>query len=113
MTDMERRITRAMSSADGSPPVFDEVFGRAEVRAGESRRRRRSALGLAAAIALAALLLPSQVPESPGLISDEELFGTTSWSAPSDVLLPRRETDIFYELPALPGSTEPAGGALL
>ena len=113
MTDIQRRIKRTMTSADDNSPAFDEIFGRAEVHAGQSRRRRRSALGLAAAVALAALLLPSQSPESPGLISDEELFGTTSWSPPSDVLLPSRETDIFYELPALPGSTEPAGGALL
>ncbi len=102
-----------MASADASLPAFDDVYGRAQRRVAASRRRRRSAFGLAAAIALAALLLPSQSPESPGLISDEELFGTTSWSPPSDVLLPSRETDIFYELPALPGSTKPAGGALL
>ena len=102
-----------MTSADGAPPAFDEVYGAAKARLVTSRRRKQSAIGLAAALALVAVLVPWQSPPSPGLISKDELLGTTSWSAPSDVLLPSRETDIFYELPALPGSTEPAGGALL
>ncbi|MDJ0759266.1 MAG: hypothetical protein QNJ19_07700 [Woeseiaceae bacterium] len=113
MTETEQRIRRAMTSADGAPPAFDEVYEAARARLVASRRRKQSAIGLAAVLALVAVLVPWQSPQSPGLVSEEELLGTTSWSAPSDVLLPSRETDIFYELPALPGSTEPAGGTLL
>ncbi|MDJ0919152.1 MAG: hypothetical protein QNJ05_15445 [Woeseiaceae bacterium] len=113
MADTESRIRRAMTSADGPPPAFDEVYEGARARLVTSRRRKQSAVGLAAALALVAVLVTGPSTDSPGLVSEEELLGTTSWSAPSDVLLPTRDTDIFYDLPALPGSTEPAGGALL
>ena len=51
--------------------------------------------------------------EAPDLISEDELLGTTSWSPPSDVLLPTRRTNIFNDLPALPESTGPVGETLL
>ena len=41
------------------------------------------------------------------------LLETTYWEAPSDVLLPARERDIYRDLPALEVSTEGNEGALL
>ncbi len=113
MTDTQNRIRGAMTSADGAAPAFDDVYEGAKARLLASRRRKQSAVGVAAVLAVVAVLVTGPSPQSPGIISEEELFGTTRWSAPSDVLLPSRDTDIFYDLPALPGSTEPAGGALL
>ena len=42
-----------------------------------------------------------------------ELMGSTSWAAPSDVLMPEYEIDIYQDLPALMESTKPVEGALL
>ena len=47
------------------------------------------------------------------LIEMGELLGSTSWQAPSDVLLPQHEFDLYQDMPALIESTEAATGALL
>ena len=73
--------------------------------------------GFAAAAVVVAMLVitvgnPPPVDET-AYIEIAELLETTYWSAPSDVLLPEREFDIYQELPVLFESTEPAEGALL
>jgi len=42
-----------------------------------------------------------------------DLLESTSWVAPSDVLLPKHEIDLYQDLPAFSVSTRPAEGALL
>lgn len=92
---------------------FQEVFGAAEARLRRARQRRR--IALAAAAAGAAALLYALLPEQPDWqYVDPELFATsTSWSAPSDVLLPQRRFDIYEDIPVLIESTESDEGALL
>lgn len=113
MTDLGQRVARAMRAQDEDAPAFDALFATARERAVNRRSRHRAALAIAAAASFAVLVVSWPQNESPGLISDQELLGTTSWSAPSDVLLPKRQTNIFDELPALPESTEPVGETLL
>ena len=55
--------------------------------------------------------MPAQTTEP--YIEVADLLESTYWSAPSDVLLPDRQFDIYQELPVIFESTEPAGGALL
>lgn len=98
----------------GRVPEFDRVWADAHRRLA-SRRRRRAAGGLAAAIALtalAAVLLPSRQPVWE-FVNPEDLVTSTSWQAPSDVLLPEHRIDIYEEIPVLIESTEIDGGTLL
>ena len=113
MSDFERRLEDALTGRDTDAPAFETLYAGAKKRVAYRRLRRRTALATAAAasVALAVFVLPTA--ESPGLVSDDELLGTTSWSPPSDVLLPRRQTNLFNDLPALPQSTEPVGETLL
>ncbi len=113
MTNFEERLRRSLSRPEVDAPPFDTVFERAQRHYLASRQRRRAVAGLAAAAALTALLLQWQLPASPGLVAEDELFGSTSWSAPSDVLLPPRRTNLFNDLPELRKSTKPDGGTLL
>ena len=113
MIDLERRLKDALTHRDTDAPAFEALFAAARQRAASGRRRRRAVLAAAAAASVAMLVVYLPTNPSPGLVSDEELLGTTSWSAPSDVLLPDRRTNIFYDLPALPESTGPVGETLL
>ena len=108
----------AYRSAEGKPPSFDDVWAAAERQYQASGRRRvRTASGLAAAVALAAitaLLWPQQEPELTDdyLIADA-LMNSTSWVAPSDSLLPEHQFDIYQDIPALGPSTNSQEGTLL
>ena len=76
--------------------------------------RQRRWLAAAVVVAAAALTVYLQAPrQEPHYIEVAELLDTTYWSAPSDVLLPDREFDIYQDMPELFESTEPAEGALL
>lgn len=95
---------------DGSAPDFAAVWAAAEAQA---RPRRRFAAPVAVAlIAIVAVsLLPSN--DDPNFVDLDELLGSTSWTAPSDALLPEHQIDIFREIPRLIESTEMLEGALL
>ena len=99
---------------DTTAPAFGETWQRAGARFATSRRRYT---GFAAAAAITATLVIAfgnqPTVEPAAYIEVAELLETTYWSAPSDVLLPEREFDIYQELPVLFESTEPAEGALL
>ncbi|MDX1515370.1 MAG: hypothetical protein R3288_00950 [Woeseiaceae bacterium] len=104
---------RAAYAAREDATPFDTVLEAAERRLVRRRRRRYGAVAAAAAIAAVALLA---VPRSGHELSPEmtaELMQTTRWTAPSDVLLPEYERDIYSEMPVLIESTEPVEGALL
>ena len=72
-----------------------------------------TAPGAVAAVAAVVVAFNLQSPETTSYIEVAELLETTYWSAPSDVLLPEHEFDIYQEMPVIFESTEPAGGALL
>ena len=76
------------------------------------RRRYRRFASVAVLVAGAAIALNVQGPPE-SYIELADLLESTYWSAPSDVLLPDREFDIYQDMPVLFESTEPAGGALL
>lgn len=121
----EDALKRALKSAfaeaepDNVPP-FGAMFDSAEARL--RVRRKRSQLGLVAAalVAVAAgfLLWPSlqggldEVPADDLLIA-EALMNSTSWQAPSDVLLPDRQFDIYQDMPFEDVSTNLQEGPLL
>lgn len=112
MTQVEDRLRRALAAREQEAPQFACVWQAAEKRHAARRIRHRALAGVAAVVAMAALL-PWRSPDVSVLVVEEELLGSTSWSAPSDVLMPIRRTDIYEELPELIKSTEPDGGTLL
>ncbi len=120
MSNDDRQLAEALRQSAPEPaetPPFREVFGRAEAQL--ERRQQRRFLGIAGAVAAVAavaflllLLLPEEAPrpEPPQITG---LLDSTSWVAPSDVLLPEYEFDIFEDLPEPMESTDSAEGALL
>lgn len=100
--------------APGSLPTFAATWAAAERRRAVARARHRN-VAIAAALAVivvAALSLRAPEPDVP-YIEVADLLESTGWFAPSDILLPERQFDIYQELPVIIESTEPAGGTLL
>jgi len=87
-------------------PAFDDVWKRAEDRFAGSRRQYARLAAVALALGLIAVVIGVRptVEESP-YIEMAELLNSTYWAAPSDVLLPQRDFDIYEELPDLFEST--------
>jgi hypothetical protein len=112
-SDIQQALRRQIPA--GEPPSFDATWHAAEVRYRRGRRRSAALAGLAATVAAAAIIVHVLMPEPERVayIEVAELLETTSWQAPSDVLLPARDFDIYREVPALIESTDEAGGALL
>lgn len=113
---MSSRVRTAMPQPD-DVPQFDAVFAAAERR---YRRRRGQRIRYGAAAAIGALVVTAffVVDQEPPVqhgdyIEIAEIMNSTQWTAPSDVLLPRREFDVYTDLPDIPLSTDPAQGALL
>ncbi len=120
MTDLDKAIRDALraeqaSREAGRAPAFENTFGAAERRATGLMRRRRMAYGIAAAAAVvaiaASLLLPGG--EDWQYVNPDDLVTGTNWVAPSDVLLPEHEFDIYRDIPVLIESTDSNEGALL
>ena len=96
-------------------PSFAATWQAAERRLAARRRQHwmlASAAAVVAAVAVGLLLRTPPAPDA-SYIEMDELMGSTSWVAPSDVLLPEHQFDIYQELPSLLESTETAGGSLL
>ena len=99
------------------PPAFDKVWAAAESQHLKERRRYVTFSGMAAAVAMVAIvagLWSSQEAETSDdyLIADS-LLNTTQWSAPSDALMPTHQFDIYREIPFLMESTDLEEGTLL
>jgi len=118
MTEFDNTLRNALRdepAATRDVPAFDRVFAAAEAQVAARKRRRRAIGGLAAAAVIAVVALTVMRPEAQTwqFVDPEELTGSTSWVAPSDVLLPERRFDIYGEVPVLIESTESDEGALL
>lgn len=115
--DFRTALCRAQDfvDADGAPE-FGRVWAAAEIRVHEQRKRRYASFAAAAAAtALVVGLLSQTDPSSPDFryLDIEELLGSTSWSAPSDTLLPTHQIDLYQDVPMLIESTERYEGSLL
>ena len=118
-SDIDSRVKAAIKECldvSTDVPAFGGVYAAAEQV--EKRTRRFTAWYAGAGIAAAAVAvvligMPRAEPEYTEYIRVAELMETTQWTAPSDVLLPSYQFDIYQELPALLESTKPAEGALL
>jgi hypothetical protein len=124
MTDIDNELRDALRRGQeqaeaGRIPAFNVVWDRAEstiAERPEQRRRARVIGGIAAAIALVAVVFASQLHQAEQqwqFVDPSELATSTSWVAPSDVLLPKRQFDIFGEIPVLIESTDSDRGTLL
>ena len=111
--DTLRRQIREAWPEPSQAPTFEAAWAAAERRRGG--RRYAYGFGAAAAAVTAAviMLLNSGAPPTESYVEVADLMNSTYWAAPSDVLLPDREFDIYQDMPELFESTEPAGGALL
>ena len=111
--DIREALRREMPA--GEPPPFEAAWQAAELRYQQGRRRYRMLAGVAATLAVVAVIVNALIPEPEQVayIEMAELLETTSWQAPSDMLMPERQFDIYQELPVLIESTDEAGGALL
>ncbi len=118
MTDdwLDQELNRSLR-AQAPAPDFAATIDAATARLAAERRRRLGAgAGFAAAVAAIAVAVTLRM-QAPDAVSDdfhieEALLGSTHWTAPSDSLLPRREFDIYQDLPVMPGSTELQQGTL-
>ena len=113
--DLEKTVSDASPAPLEPPPPFASVFAAAE---DQFQRSRRHYTWFASAAAIAAATYVAFSIGTPSLgegdyIHIADLLNSTSWSAPSDVLMPTHEIDIYQELPELTESTSLAEGALL
>lgn len=99
--------------ATGPEPAFDEVWQSARQRHATMRRRSLRFAGAAAFVAAVVIAFFAESPTEHSYIEVADLMDSTYWTAPSDVLLPDRQFDIYQDMPVLFESTEPAGGTLL
>lgn len=121
MTDFEEQVRTALKRGHGEAeagqvPDFDSVWAGAEKSIARRRRRIRAVGGVAAAAVLIAVVMIGQlrpVEQDWQFIDPNEIAGSTSWTAPSDVLLPTHRFDIYRDIPVLIESTGEDGGTLL
>lgn len=117
--EIREKLKQAADAAqrDGTPS-FDETWVVAESQFVRSRSRFKRFGGIAAAavavLAITVALWPAQQAE----LTDEyyiadALLNSTSWTAPSDALMPEHQFDIYQEIPFLDESTKPYEGSLL
>ncbi len=98
-------------------PSFDEtwVIAEAEVaRTAKPRWHVGSAFAAAVVLALVVAVWPNRQDRlrDDYMIADA-LLNSTSWTAPSDALLPNYQFDIYQEIPLLIESTNEQDGSLL
>jgi len=111
-TKLRDQVSEAWPTVENEP-AFDATWLAARQRHENTRRRYQRFAGVAALAATAIIVLFAQSPSHETYIEVADLLDSTYWTAPSDVLLPQREFDIYQDMPVLFESTEPAGGTLL
>ncbi len=120
MNDMDKALQnglrRAQQEAErGRTPDFDTVWAAAEKRAITGRKQGWMVASAAAATIIAVITVGLLRPAEREwrYVNPGEFESSTSWSAPSDVLLPDHRVDIYREIPVLIESTKTEEGALL
>ena len=115
---LRQQLRRALAARQtGHTPEFEATLALAEERNRRSRKRYAVTAGVAAVVAIVAVTLGlwsshrDRVPLE--YLSEQALLDSTVWVAPSDVLLPRYEFDLYRDLPVLIESTEIQEGVLL
>ena len=115
--ELKRDMRESLRARSSATPDFERVWRAAEARYLDERRQLRRNGGLVAAaivVALVIALRPDQPPATTPLIEvGEDLLSSTLWTAPSDVLIPKRDYDIYHEIPSLMESTKLEEGSLL
>ncbi len=97
-----RKALGEVMDRDAQPPDFDAVWRAAEARNLSNRSWKRVVAAAAATLAALAVAVSLNLREEGGtMIEMNELLGSTSWQAPSDVLLPDYQTDIYQDMPDL------------
>ena len=104
--ELKRNLQDALQSMQShDAPGFDVLWAKTEERYQASRSRYRRIAGIATAAAVAAIaftLWPIKGSDVNGnYLTEEDLMSSTQWVAPSDVLLPKHEIDIYSDLPVL------------
>lgn len=115
---LQSLLTPAFEDAErGDSPSFDELWARAEHTASASRRRYLSAGAVAVIALLAVIVTMSLRPDQADIADDyliaDALMNSTTWSAPSDRLLPEHQFDIYRDIPFPAVSTDRLEGTLL
>ena len=115
---MRKSVAESLSSKEaGSGPGFEETWLVAERRYTAQKRRFRTVTGIAASLALIAIVVGLSLPSEQQTLPDFELsaglMNSTLWSAPSDVLMPEHAIDIYQDIPDMPVSTDFIEGTLL
>ena len=116
--ELRESVAASISKRDvRSVPGFDETWAVAEARFLVEKRRYRMVTGVAASLALVAIVIGMLPPEGQQELPDFELaagmMNTTLWSAPSDVLMPQYPIDVYQDIPEIPVSTDLNGETLL
>ena len=111
--ELKRRLQQSLPR--GEAPPFDESWARAQI---EARRPNRRYGFLAAAVALLAVTVGLFWPSQEEIVTNdfliaESILNSTRWTAPSDVLMPRHQFDIYREIPLPMESTDLNEGTLL
>ena len=111
------RLQKSLESKSRRTPGFATTWAAAEARYLAELRRYRRVSAAVAAVAIIAVtigLWPSeQTPDVTALARSDDFLTSTLWTAPSDVLIPKHDVDIYQEIPTLPESSDLNEGALL
>ena len=115
---LKQQLRNSLQSMQGGdPPEFDALWASAEARHRVSRSRYQKIAGLAAAAAVAAMaftLWPVNGNNVTAMyLTEEDLLTSTQWLAPSDVLLPQHQFDIYGDLPVLIETNDLDEGSIL
>jgi len=117
--DIRKKLKQAAEAAQrDETPSFDETWVVAESQFVRSRSRLQRFGGAAAAavfvLALTIALWPTQNAElNDDYFIADALLNSTSWTAPSDALMPEHQFDIYQGIPLLDESTNTYEGSLL
>lgn len=116
---IREKLKQAADAAQRSgAPSFDETWVVAESEFVRSRSRLQRFGGVAAAavavLAITVALWPTQQAElADDYYIADALLNSTSWTAPSDGLMPEHQFDIYQEIQFLDESTNSYEGSLL
>lgn len=115
--EVREQVKATLESRSTRVPDFDATWLAAEARYLAERRRFRRISGIAAAVAIVAVvvsLLPDEHSALQGALEiGDDFYSSTLWTAPSDVLIPQHDIDVYQDLPVLMESTEYGEESLL